>query len=139
MSNLDMNATEATPGDAPITDARRDFIDLADAVQQRIDKIFQVAQQLTQRAAELGVIIEIAPIPLQPPAMGNYGLEVHVRPSRPTQHVLAELEAAAIASEQAAADQRLCEMGIHSWTGEEGRRAADTPCAHCGELYGTPE
>lgn len=37
------------------------------------------------------------------------------------------------------AGQDDCAAGLHSWIGEIGKLPADTPCAHCGELYGNPD
>lgn len=32
-----------------------------------------------------------------------------------------------------------CINGMHSWIDEVGKLPADTPCKHCGELYGNPD
>jgi hypothetical protein len=32
-----------------------------------------------------------------------------------------------------------CADGMHSWVGLTGKLPANTPCDHCGELYGDPE
>lgn len=31
-----------------------------------------------------------------------------------------------------------CASGIHSWSDAVGKLPPDTPCEHCGELYGNP-
>jgi hypothetical protein len=36
-------------------------------------------------------------------------------------------------------DRKACESGMHSWVGEIGKLPGDTPCSHCGTLYGNPD
>jgi hypothetical protein len=31
-----------------------------------------------------------------------------------------------------------CAGGVHSWSDADGKLPPDTPCEHCGELYGNP-
>lgn len=70
MSNLDNNAEQ-----------------MLDAVIGGPEDIEAVARALGLVAAKRGYVVTIETAPLAPLAMGRYGLDVHVRPLRSTQHV----------------------------------------------------
>lgn len=55
---------------------------------------------LVEEAHELGLVITIETLPLQPPAMGNYEFGIEVRLSRDITKLMAELRQAAEASEK---------------------------------------
>lgn len=83
-----------------MTPERRAYEEFMAAAQEAQQDLHATVEDLVRLAASHGFIITVETVPLQPLRMGNYDLEVSVRPSRPTYQEEARLLAAAIESEK---------------------------------------